>query len=409
MIPAAMGGARALPRTSRVLGASLLLLAGLGGAAWLWIRHGQGPAPGPASADGRPIPKIDVHVHIAPSVFDEAVAALGESGVELALNASGGEPGRGLERSRAAVETTHGHLRPYCNVDLVRAVDEGAAYVVPMLERCKRDGGVGLKIPKSLGLGLIDAGGGLVAVDDPRLDVLFETCGRLGLPVLLHSGDPKAFFRPPTPDNERYDELSVHPGWSFWGPRPDGHGEWPGWDEVFAQFERRVARHPGTTIVGAHFGNDAEDPAAVGRMLARYPRYVIDTAARVPEFGRHPAPAMRAFFERWQDRILFGSDLGVGPPRDDAPGGPTFTLGSGGRDPGRRDEVRPFFDAHWRYFETRGRRLATPTPIQGRWTIDGIGLSRAVLEKVYWRNAARIFHVSLPAGASYPGEAARSD
>lgn len=367
------------------LGALAVLAVGL--LVWMLARSTSGPTP-PASQRGA-IPKIDVHVHVAPMSIDRALDALGESGIVLALNASGGEPGSSFERSREAARTSDGHMRAYCNLDLVRVVDEGASYVVPMLERCKRDGGVGLKIPKSLGLGLTDAQGAVVAVDDPRFDIVFTTCGRLGLPVLIHSGDPKAFFRPATPDNERYDELSVHPGWSFYGPRPDGRGEWPPWQDVFAQFERRVARHPGTTILGAHFGNDPEDPANVGRMLARYPNLVIDTAARVPEIGRQPPATMRAFFLRWRERILFGSDLGVGPD--------TFVLGSGGREPGRRDEVRPFFDAHWRWFETNGRRMATPTPIQGRWTIDGIGLPRDVLEQVYWRNAARVFGLRLPA------------
>lgn len=366
------------------LGALALVAVAL--VAW-WLARSSDAVPADPSRIA-PIPKIDVHTHVAPMAIDRALDALEESGIVLALNASGGEPGSSFERSRETARTTEGRMRAYCNLDLVRVVDEGAAYVVPTLERCRRGGGVGLKIPKSLGLGLLDANGVVVPVDDPRFDVVFATCGRLGLPVLLHSADPKAFFRPPTPDNERYDELSVHPGWSFHGQRPDGRGEWPSWDEVFAQFERRVARHPGTTIVGAHFGNDAEDPAAVGRMLERYPTYVIDTAARVPEFGRHPPATMRAFFLRWQDRILFGSDLGVGPD--------TFVLGSGGREPGRREEVRPFFDAHWRWFETNGRRMTTPTPIQGRWTIDGVGLPRDVLEKVYWRNAARVFRLGLP-------------
>jgi predicted TIM-barrel fold metal-dependent hydrolase len=335
------------------------------------------------------LPRIDVHLHIDLRAADDAIAILREHNIAIGLNASGGEVTRGLEASREVASRTGGALQPMCNIALFGFDDPRyPAYVDQSLSACVALGGKGLKIPKLLGLGLTDASDALTAVDDPRLDVLFEKAGELGLPVLLHSGDPKAFFQPPTPDNERYAELRVHPGWSFYGNGPDGK-PWPSWTELLDQHERRVAKHPRTIFVGAHFGNAAEDPDRVGRMLKRYANYVIDTAARVPEFGRHDPVRMRAFFVEHQDRILFGSDLGVG--RDG------LTLGSGGEKPGTREESRDFFVRQFLYFETAGRRMPSPTPIQGDWTIDGIDLPLAVLKKVYAENAARIFKLKLPA------------
>jgi hypothetical protein len=335
-----------------------------------------------------PIPKIDVHLHIDLEAAREALAILNEQHIAIGLNASGGEPGHGLEQSIAFATQSRGQLLPYCNVRLgLIAAPDFDAYARGVLEACKAAGGKGLKIHKYLGLGLVDAAGALVPVDDPRLDVLFDTAGKLGLPVLLHSGDPKAFFLPPDANNERYEELSVHPGWSFHGSAPNGQ-PWPSWESLLAQFEARVARHPGTTFVGAHFGNAAEEPERVARMLRTYPNLVIDTAARVPEFGRHAAASMRRIFIEHQDRILFGSDLAVTPSG--------LTLGSGGERPGTRDESRTFFLRHWQYFETDTKRLPNPTPIQGRWTVDGIGLPRAVLEKLYFRNAVRVFGLRMP-------------
>lgn len=341
-----------------------------------------------AAAAHTPIPKIDVHVHVAPSLAAQAVDILRENGIEIALNASGGVPGGGLELSLRAATETDGHLLPYCNFAFGRVVEpDFAAYTERTLTTCKQSGAVGLKVFKAVGLGITLDDGSLLTADDPRLDVVFETAGRLGMPVLIHTGDPKAFFLPPTPDNERYDELRAHPAWSFYGERPNGD-PWPAWDVVFAQYERRVARHPHTTFVGAHFGNAPEEPERVARMLARYPNLVIDTAARVPEIGRRPPAEMRAFFVRFRKRILFGSDLSVTTEG--------LTLGSGGERPSTRPEARPFFDRQWRYFDTAGRRMPSPTPIQGRWTIDGINLPRPVLEDLYYRNAARIFHLTMP-------------
>jgi predicted TIM-barrel fold metal-dependent hydrolase len=327
-------------------------------------------------------------LHVHPDAALTALEILKENGIAIGLNASGGEPGEGLEASLEIAQHSAGRLLPYCNLTYSRVTMPGFAdYARATLERCKHLGAKGLKVAKYVGLGLMDAQGELIPVDDSRLDAVFETAGRVGLPVLIHSGDPKAFFQPNTPQNERYEELRAHPGWSFYGAGPGGK-PYPSWEAVLAQFEARVAKHPGTTFVGAHFGNAAEEPDRVARMLSTYPNLYIDTAARVPEFGRHPAERMRAFFTQFQDRVLFGSDLGVQPVG--------LTLGSGGERPGTRPEASVFFSRHWAYFETLERNMQHPTPIQGQWTVDGVGLARPILEKLYFRNAAKVFRLELP-------------
>ena len=326
-------------------------------------------------------------MHISLDAAELALALMRSASIVVGLNASGGAPGYGLEQSMALARSSHGRLRPYCNIDLSRAIEpDFPDYARGTLRACKQFGALGLKIPKILGLGAFDTDGKLLRVDDPRLDVLFDTAGRLGLPVLIHIADPKAFFRAPTPDNERYQELQAHPGWSFYGTTRYGE-PWPSWQSLLDAFERRVARHPHTKFLGAHFGNAAEEPERVSAMLTRYANYFIDTAARVPEFGRHDAASMREFFRRHQDRILFGSDLAVGRHG--------LVLGSSGDHLDSPADAPRFFTAHWLYFETQRRALAHPTPIQGSWTVDGIGLPRDVLEKLYWRNANKLFSLGL--------------
>jgi hypothetical protein len=339
------------------------------------------------------LPRIDVHTHIGLEMVRETLAIMDENRISIALNASGGVPGGGLERSLEIATETHGRIRPYCNFSFRGFEDpDFAERTRAILRTCKESGAVGLKLFKSVGLGIVLADGTLLPVDDPRLDVLFETAGELGLPVLIHSGDPQAFFRPPTPDNERYEELEAHPSWSFYGARPDGHGNWPSWEEVFSQFERRVARHPNTKFLGAHFGNAPEEPDRVRAMLDRYPNFYVETGARIPEIGRHDPERMHDFFVRYADRILFGTDLAVTPDG--------LTLGSSGRDPDPPERVPAFFASHWRYFETDARAMAHPTPIQGNWTIDGIGLPPEVLEKLYYRNAMALFGLPAPTTAN---------
>jgi hypothetical protein len=336
------------------------------------------------------LPRIDVHVHVPPSEALHAVRIFREQGVVMAIDASGGEPdGGGLEESIAAAAETHGALRDYCNLDWSRVEEaEFVAYATHALDRCREEGAVGLKIYKALGLGYELADGSLLRVDDERLDPVFEHAGALGLPVLIHTGDPQAFFRPPTPDNERYAELSAHPRWSFYGLRRNGE-PWPSWQEVFDQFEHRVARSPGTHFLGAHFGNAPEEPETVARMLAAYPNLYVETAARVPEMGRFPAARMREIFARFHDRILFGTDFQLGAHGQ-------LVLGSAGGTPDTEARIPFFYESTYRYFETNDRGFAHPTPIQGDWTIDGIGLPQATLREFYAGNAMRLFHVTLP-------------
>jgi predicted TIM-barrel fold metal-dependent hydrolase len=328
-----------------------------------------------------------VHVHTSPEATPRLVRLMDERGIDVAVNLSGGWPEAGLEESLAAAARTHGRVVVFADPPLQRlARGVTPEALAAELEVAARLGAKGMKIFKALGLHARDASGALLAVDDPRLDVLFAKAGELGLPVAMHTGDPIAFWSAPDSKNERYDELHAHPGWSYSGAAV------PSWEELFAAWERRVARHPRTTFIGVHFGNAPELPGRVAAMLEKYPNLYVDTAARVPELGRRAAE-VRALILRFPDRVLFGTDLGVGEAEAD------LMLGSTGLTPPTRADVDRFFTATWRFFETRDEGFEHPTPIQGRWTISGLGLPPGVLRKVYSENAERLL--------SGPGDALR--
>ncbi len=330
--------------------------------------------------------KIDVHVHVGPSGLDHLIELMNTHGIDAAVNLSGGTPGKGLELQLAAAARHPGRILVFCNLDWEQPL-RGPGYGRRMADDvalAHRLGAVGVKIEKGLGLGYTDAGGRLIPVDDPELDPIFRVAGELGMPVAIHSGDPVAFWSPATPENERWNELRAHPAWSF-------HGRGlPSWESIFVQLERRVARHPGTTFISVHFGNAPEDPERVAALLDRYPNLYVDTAARIPELGRHDPDKMRALLVRHADRVLFGTDLGVGPGKYD------LMLGSTGEEPPTDADIERFFSATWRWLETRERGFAHPTPIQGEWTIDGVGLPRDVLKKIYGGNAARLLRLDGP-------------
>ena len=344
------------------------------------------PAPGASLAarqKERPF-VVDVHVHLSPLGIERLERLMQRYGFDHAVNLSGGTPREGLPIQLRAARASRGKVTVFASLAYEEAeFPDYGKRMAEALRVSQRMGARGLKIAKVLGLALQDPNGKLIPVDAPELDPVFETAAELGMPIAIHTGDPKAFWQPVDAKNERFAELRAHPAWALHGK------DVPSFDELLAQLERRVARHPKAKFIAVHFGNCAEDPAWVARALRKYPNLYIDTAARIPEMGRHAPDRMRAFFVEFQDRILFGSDLGVGP--EDTP----LFLGSEGSEPPTADEERLFFSATRRYFETSDRDFAHPTPIQGAWKISGIALPPDVLAKIYGKNAQRLLELDV--------------
>lgn len=336
--------------------------------------------PTTTSASGPPyLRRADVHLHISRGAVERALQLMDQEGIAWGVNLSGGAPGGSLEEQLSQAKAANGRILTFTSPNWLECGQRGfGKRLAEQLRHAARLGARGLKIHKALGLAVVDDRGQLLPVDAPALDELFETAGAVGLPVWIHTGDPLAFWQARDPTNERFAELDAHPAWGLHG-KPV-----PSFDALYAQLERRVERHPKTTFVSVHFGNCAEQPHRVAASLRRFPNLSIDTAARIPELGRHPVATMRAFFTEFQDRILFGSDLGVSPSAK-----PLF-LGSSGRYPPTDAEYRRFFDSTRRYFESNDVDFEHPTPIQGDWTINGVHLEPDVLEKLYVTNAQRL-------------------
>jgi len=320
-------------------------------------------------------PVNDAHVHVHPNMVETLLNIMESNNLGSVVNLGILEVlGIPFQEGMRAFRKVLGERMIYFPIPDFSDTSPGfGERMAEELERKVEAGACGLKIFKELGLRHKDADGKLIAVDDPRLDPLWAKAGELGVPVLMHTADPVAFFQPLDEKNERWEELQEHPDWHFAGP------QFPGHDTLLAQRNRVIERHPGTIFIGAHLGEYPEDLAYVDACLDRYPNFYVDTSARIGEIGRHPVEEIQAFFFKHQDRVIFGSDLVM---RWDV-----F------EDRTQEDmaEFKCFYDAHWRFFETEEREIEYPGfPIQGRWRVDAIGLPAKVLEKLYLRNAQRL-------------------
>jgi uncharacterized protein len=321
-------------------------------------------------------PVIDVHQHVndeltpdgkLPVPAEQLLKVMDAANVRTVVVLTGPKEPEALGRLVDALVKPHpGRFVVFTQVDWYAGDTPGfGVSAAARLREAVARGARGLKVLKELGLYARDKRGKLFAVDDPRFDPIWAECGRLGIPVAIHTGDPEAFFAPTDAKNERLEELWANPTWSFHGK------DFPPLPELLAARDRVVARHPKTTFIGLHVGGWPENLDYVSAVLRRFPNLFVELGARQAELGRQPRRA-RQLFHEFPDRILFGTDFGVDP------------------------EV---FANHFRWLETADEYFPYyGYPGQGRFMIYGLQLPDQILERVYHGNAERI--LGLGAGRS---------
>jgi predicted TIM-barrel fold metal-dependent hydrolase len=304
-------------------------------------------------------PVIDVHSHhwnLTPERYAQVVRDMDALNLRVLVNLSGGS-GESLKRVLATIAGS-----PAPDRMVVFATPDFGDIATPgwgrrAAERFRADvaaGARGLKIFKNLGLTLT-RGGARVTLDDADLGALWEACADLNVPVLIHTGEPAPFFETVDERNERWLELQVHP------ERRRPAGQFPPFETLMAERDRMFAAHPRTTFIAAHMGFHANDLGRLGKLLDRLPNVMVETGAILAELGRQPRAA-RAFFERYQDRVLFGKDSWA-------------------------PQEYPYF---WRTFETADEYFDYYRDYHAFWKIYGMDLPDPVLRKLYSGNALRI-------------------
>jgi hypothetical protein len=325
-------------------------------------------------------PVIDAHNHLFADMPADAMCEVMDAvGVRIFVNVTGNcslpfdTEGYTIQRRQLSYYTREweerrpGRFAAFTMAEFARwddfTLDLDAGFAekcIATLETEARQGALGLKITKELGLRFHEPGGEMIRVDDRRLYPVWRRAGELGIPVLIHTSDPVGFFLPVDRRNEHYPTMLKYPGWSFHGSR------YTKWD-LLEQRHRMMADHPGTTFICPHVANNPEDLDWVSALMEELPHVCIDFSARMDELGRQPYSA-RDFLIRFQDRVVFGTDMPISVD---------------------------MYRCHFRFLETSDEYFDYPGYLGEsdnitRWKIYGLHLPDEVLEKIYNKNALRI-------------------
>ncbi|UOY06625.1 amidohydrolase family protein [Muricauda sp. SCSIO 64092] len=302
---------------------------------------------------------IDVHSHhfrMESQNLSELIADMDRINLGIMVNLSGGS-GDGL---RAKLKNVNDHypnrIVLFANVDFNGVGNLGwGKQAAAQLEADVKAGAKGLKVYKSLGLRNKDVNGNRIAVDDSRLNPIWEKCAALNIPVLIHSADPKSFWDPMDSDNERWLELKTRPGRkrSDTDPAP--------WQQIIDEQHRMFKKHPNTKFINAHMGWYANNLDRLAELMEEIPNMSVGIAAIIAELGRQPRRA-KQFFIQYQDRILFGKDAW------------------------NPDE----FPTYFRVLETADEYFPYYKKYHAFWAMYGLDLPGEVLKKVYYKNALNL-------------------
>ncbi len=304
-------------------------------------------------------PFIDVHNHqwgMGSGSLAALVKDMDQLNMQVMVNLSGGSGAELKQKVENASKQYPGRFIVFHNIDFTGIGEAGwSEKAARQVEEDYKNGARGVKVFKNLGFSVKDNKGNRVPVDDPLLDPIWEKCGELKMPVLIHTADPASFWEELNPENERLLELYTHPRRkrSATDPAP--------WATLIEEQHRMFKKNPGTTFIAAHFGWYPNNLKKLDSLLQALPNVVVEFGAVIAELGRQPRTA-REFFIKYQNRILFGKDSWV--PEE--------------------------YATYFRVLETADEYFPYHKKYHAFWRMYGLDLPDEVLKKLYYKNAIRL-------------------
>jgi predicted TIM-barrel fold metal-dependent hydrolase len=139
--------------------------------------------------------------------------------------------------------------------------------------------------------------------------------------------------------------------------------------------DHMLEENPQLRVVGAHLGSLEMNLDELGRRLDRYPNFAVDVAARTVYLAMQPREKARQFLSTYQDRILYGTDLGLYSRQNTATAEKSWAKQ---------------YATDWAFFSSD-----KTVTYEGR-EVKGLALPPQVLRKLYHDNAVHWIHGVMP-------------
>ena len=323
--------------------------------------------------------KVDVHSHIYEDlpVVNAMLRRINLRVINVSVPATDGHL-EFMHRFNAALVKQHPDIFSFASTfDLAtRNEPDYGVRTAKALDETFAQGAVMVKIWKEVGLELKRPDGSFLLPDDPILDPVYAHLASRRKPLLAHLAEPREAWLPLDPKGVHYGYYSRNPKWHLYG-RP----EFPSHARLMEARDHILARHPSLVVIGAHIGSLEWDVDEVAKRLDRYPNFHVEVSARTRDLTRQPSSKVRAFFLKYQDRILYGVDRSWMPHRT-----PDVKPSDAERQKFAAD-LEAQYRRDWDYYAGAG------SIAYGADTVEALGLPQDVLEKFYWKNAGRIIGV----------------
>lgn len=226
-----------------------------------------------------------------------------------------------------------------------------------------------VKVWKNFGMVTKDKSGNFIQIDDPRLQPIWDFLKNKGIPMMAHIAEPEQAWRPLDDPN--------NPHFGYYKNNPQYHAfkipEIPSYETIISARDRWIEKNPDLNILCAHLGSMSNHVERVAERLDKFPNMYVETAARFGDLARQDTEKVRAFFEKYQDRIMFGSDYGNATPQDAMTDDELNT---------EKLNLEKSYDVLWQYLSGTDSLV-----VRGQKTL-GLGLPSGILSKVYYENAA---------------------
>jgi predicted TIM-barrel fold metal-dependent hydrolase len=267
-----------------------------------------------------------------------------------------------IDDSLTLVHSSRGHIALCTTFDPYKL--ESASFAADAIKQIDRDfanGAVAVKVWKNIGMEIKDSSGQYVMADNPKLEPIYKEIARHGKTLMTHQAEPDVAWGPPDPADPSWSYYQDNPQW-YVANRPG----FPSKEKILAARDRVLAENPKLRMVGVHLGSMERDLDNIASHLDKYPNFAIDTAARMEYLMLAPREKVRALFIKYQDRILYGTDLDL---LADASVAETLK------------EWQSTYARDWKFLAT-GETIT----LEGR-QIHGLNLPHPILRKIFRSNA----------------------